>query len=81
VRDIVFDAINTFFALADLVFIGLELVSFAWAGPVGLAVAIVGALVALAQLIWNLISPPPPPPDPIQEFVNGPLTQAGYVKA
>ncbi len=81
VRDIVFDAINTFFALGDAVFLGLELFSFAWAGPVGIAVAVVGAIVALVQLIWNLISPPPPPPDPIQQFIDGPLTQAGFVKA
>ncbi|MCI0394926.1 MAG: transposase, partial [Chloroflexi bacterium] len=39
VRDIVFDSLNTFFALGDLVFIGLEMFSFAWAGPVGLALA------------------------------------------
>lgn len=81
VRDIVFDAINTFFALGDAVFIGLELFSFAWAGPVGIALAVVGAIVALVQLIWNLISPPPPPPDPIQQFIDGPLAAAGFVKA
>jgi len=78
VRDIVFEALNTFFALAGVVFIGLELMSFAWAGPVGLAVAAVGLIVVLVQFIWNLIDPSPPPPDPITEFVNGPMVNAGF---
>jgi hypothetical protein len=81
VRDIVFEALNTFFALAGVVFIGLELMSFAWAGPVGLAVAAIGLIVVLVQFIWNLIDPPPPPPDPITEFVNGPMLHEGFAAA
>jgi hypothetical protein len=78
VRNIVFESINTFFALATVVLIGLELMSFAWAGPVGLAVAVVGLIVVLVQFIWNIIDPPPPPPDPITEFVNGPMVAANF---
>ena len=78
VREIVFEALNTFFALADVVFIGLELFSVGWAGPVGLAIAVVGVIVILVQFIWNLIEPPTPAPDPITEFVNGPMVNQGF---
>ncbi|NIP53104.1 MAG: hypothetical protein GWN61_03305, partial [candidate division Zixibacteria bacterium] len=81
IASIIFESINTFFMLADAVFIGLELMSFAWAGPVGFAVAIVGLLVMLVQFIYQIINPPTPPPDPVQQFVDGPLTQAGFVTA
>lgn len=81
VRDIVFEALNTFFALAEVVLIGLELLSFGWAGPVGLAVAAVGIIIILVQFIWGLIDPPPPPPDPITEFVNGPMVSQGFASA
>ncbi|WP_225765861.1 hypothetical protein [Inquilinus sp. Marseille-Q2685] len=81
VRDIVFEALNTFFALADVVFIGLELLSVGWAGPVGLAIAVVGVIVILVQFIWGLIDPPKPPPDPITEFVDGPMVARGFARA
>jgi hypothetical protein len=80
VKDIVFEALNTFFALADLVFIGLELLSVSWAGPVGLAIAAIGIIILLVQFIWGLIDPPVPPPDPITEFVNGPMVNKGFAK-
>jgi hypothetical protein len=81
VRNIVFEALNTFVALATVVLIGFELASFAWAGPAGLAVAAVGVVILLIQLIWNLIDPPKPPPDPIKEFVTGPMVQKGFATA
>lgn len=81
VRTIVFEALNTFFALASLALIGLELLSVGWAGPVGLAVAVVGVIVILVQFIWNLIDPPTPPPDPITEFVNGPMVAQRFARA
>jgi hypothetical protein len=81
VKNIIFESISTFFALGDVVFLGLEMASFAWAGPVGLAIAVVGILVALVQLIWNIIDPPSPPLDPVEEFVSGPLTAAGFANA
>jgi hypothetical protein len=80
-RDLGFEITSTTLALGETVAIGFELASFAWAGPVGLALAVVGAIVALVQMIWGMSSPPPPPPDPIEVFVDGPLAQAGYVKA
>lgn len=81
VRNIVFEALNTFVALATVVLLGLELMSFAWAGPVGLAVAAVGVVIVLIQFIWNLIDPPAPPADPITEFVNGPMVAKGFATA
>ncbi len=81
VRTIIFEALNTFFALASVVLIGLELLSVAWAGPVGLAVAAIGVIVLLVQFIWNMIDPPKPPPDPITEFVNGPMVAQSFARA
>jgi hypothetical protein len=81
VRNIVFEALNTFVALATVIALGFELASFAAAGPVGIALAVAGVLIAAVQFIWNLIDPPPPPPDPITEFVNGPMVQKGFAKA
>ena len=78
IRNIVFEALNTFLALATLVLIGLELLSFAWAGPAGLAIAAIGVVILLVQFIWNLLDPPPPPKDPVVEFVEGPLREQGY---
>lgn len=80
-RDIVFESLNAFFALAGAVLLGLELASFAWAGPLGIAVAVVGLIIVAVQLIWNLFDPPSPPPDPVKQFVDGPLTRAGFVLA
>jgi hypothetical protein len=81
VRSIIFESLNTFFALASVVLIGLELLSVAWAGPVGLAVAAIGLIVVLVQFIWNMIDPPKPPPDPITEFVNGPMVAQNFATA
>ena len=81
VRNIIFEALNTFIALAAVVLIGFELMSFAWAGPVGLAVAAVGIIIVLVQFIWNLIDPPKPPPDPITEFVDGPMVAQRFARA
>ena len=79
-RDIVFESFNLFFALAGLVFIGLQMWSFAWAGPIGAVFALVGAVVILVQIIWNLVDPPAPPPGPVEQFVNGPLKDKKFTK-
>lgn len=81
VRNIVFEALNTFVALATLVLIGFELMSFAWAGPAGLVVAAIGIVIVLIQFIWNLIDPPKPPPDPIRQFVDGPMVDQNFARA
>jgi len=79
-KTIIFQTLHTMFALAGVVLIGLQLFSFAWAGPMGIGMAVVGIIVVLVEFIWNLIDPPPPPPDPINEFVHGPMEDAGFVK-
>lgn len=81
VRNIVFESINAFVALATAALIGFELMSFAWAGPAGMVVAAIGIVVVLIQFIWGLVDPPTPPADPITNFVNGPMVAAGFATA
>jgi hypothetical protein len=81
VPNIVFEALNTVMALAGTIALGFELASFAWAGPVGIAIAVVGLIIAAIQLIYNLVNPPKPPADPIERFVEGPMTQQRLVDA
>lgn len=78
VQNIVFDSLNTAFALADAVVIGVELFTAAATFPIGIAIAVVGLLVGLIQFLVNLFNPPPPQPDPVKDFVDGPLASAGY---
>lgn len=78
--DIIFESLNLVVAVCGVVFIGLELINFAWAGPVGLFIAAIGIFIAVFQLVWNQTHPPSPPPDPVENFVNGPLQDAGYTK-
>lgn len=79
VREIVFDSVGVFFSVVDAGIIGVDLlVGFAWAGPVGVAVAVAGLLVGLAQFIWSVIDPPKPPADPVDQFISGPLKDAGF---
>jgi hypothetical protein len=77
VANIVFETLNSIVALVSVIAIGLELASFAWAGPVGLVIAAVGLIIAVVQLIYNLVNPPKPPPDPIEDFVSKELAPAG----
>jgi hypothetical protein len=77
----VMEGLNIAFAGADLVCIGLSMLSFSWAGPVGIAVAAIGALVALVQLVVNIIQKPKHQEDDVEKFVYGPLKEAGYVLA
>jgi hypothetical protein len=80
VQDIVFDSLNIVVGVLDAIAIGLEIASVG-AGPFGLIVAAVGALIGFIQFLVDMFHPPPPPPDPIQQFVEGPLTDAGFAKA
>ncbi|QTD96115.1 hypothetical protein [Streptomyces cyanogenus] len=81
IRNVVFEALNAFVGLLTVALIGFELMSFAWAGPAGLALAVVGIIITLVQFIWNLIDPPQPAPDPITEFVDGPMVAKGFATA
>ena len=78
--EIIFDSFNTIFATAEAVFIGLDMLSFSWAGPAGLAIAAVGVIIAVIQLIYNIVNPPKPPPDPVTQFINGPMKNAHLLK-
>lgn len=77
VANIVFEALNTVMAFAVTIALGFEMASFAWAGPVGIAIAVVGLIIAVTQLIYTLVNPPKPPKDTIERFVEGPMTAQG----
>jgi hypothetical protein len=81
--EIAFNAVSVAFALAETVLMGLEIFGeVALAGHIGLAVAVLGLLVLAFQWIWNTyIHPKPPPPDPVEQFITGPLKDAGVVMA
>ena len=81
VPNIIFDSLNLAVALAGTIALGFEMASFAMAGPVGLVIAAIGLIIALVQLLYSLFGPPATPPkDPIQKFVEGPMTTEGLVK-
>ncbi|MGI0119710.1 hypothetical protein [Zooshikella sp. RANM57] len=68
--DIILGSINAAIGLGGCaVAIGV-MAGAAWAGPVGVAVAIVGFVVALIQFLIKLFEPKPPKPDPIGEFTD-----------
>jgi hypothetical protein len=52
------------------------LLSSASAGPIGLAIAVVGLIIFVFKLIWDHFFPTP---TPIEKFVAGPLTSLGLV--
>jgi len=72
--------LNLAVAVFDAVFIGLDLLGVSWAGPIGLALAAIGIIIAIVQFIYNIFHPPPTPPNPIEKFIKGPLTRGGYAK-
>ncbi|NEO87995.1 MAG: FUSC family protein [Spirulina sp. SIO3F2] len=76
--DIIFEAINTSLALASVTLGIMALAGISWAGPVGLAVAIIGAIVAVVQWLIELLIPRPAPPTPIQIFTNNVIIPLGY---
>lgn len=51
----------------------------ACAGPIGLAFAAVGLVIAVVFFLINLFHPNPPP-DPVQAFINDELSKAGFKK-
>ena len=51
----------------------------ACAGPIGLAFAVVGLIVAIVFFIIKLVNPEPPP-DPVQDFIDDELKKAGFKK-
>ena len=72
---IVFNAIYAFFALADAALSFLGAFGFAWAGPVGLAVAVVGLLVVIVNFFYSLFRTKP---NPVKDFVKGPMKGQGF---
>ena len=51
----------------------------ACAGPIGLAIAAIGFVVAIVFFLLKIFHPKPPP-DPVQGFIDGELDEKGYKK-
>lgn len=77
-RDIVLDALNLLALTGELISWGLAMFGFTWAGPMGIAFAVIGGLVLLVQLIWSWISPPK---GPVEQYVDNTLVPAGLASA
>lgn len=75
----VMESLNLTFATLDLTMIGLSICSFSWAGPLGIAIGVIGGVTILIQLLYNIFSPPKHEPDEVEKFIYGPLNDAGYV--
>lgn len=73
-REIVLDALNLVALTGELVAWGVAMCGFTWAGPMGVAFAVMGGLVLLVQLIWSWISPPK---GPVEQYVDNKLVPAG----
>ena len=77
--DAIADGLSTLIGLVGVglgVGIALGLVTSAVAGPIGIALAVIGLVLLIFKWIWDSIFPQP---TPIQLFVNGPLTTLGVV--
>ncbi|KAI6654660.1 hypothetical protein LOD99_1054 [Oopsacas minuta] len=75
---IIFEAFNTLIALSGVIVGVLALAGVAWAGPVGLAIAIIGAIVAIAQWLYEILNPEPPPLSPIQKYTRDVVQDNGF---
>lgn len=73
-REIVLDALNLVALTGELVAWGVAMCGFTWAGPMGMAFAVMGGLVLLVQIFWSWISPPK---GPVEQYVDNKLVPAG----
>ena len=85
--DIAEQAVYLVLAIIDLAVVATGMIAnlagasavAACAGPIGLAIAAVGLVVAVVFFILKLVHPKPPP-DPVQEFIDGELKDHGFKK-
>lgn len=73
---LVFETLKVVLEVERMFALCLPLNEFAWAGPVGLVIAIAGLMVAVFQPAWTYSKPPPL--DPVRLYVSGPLRAAGF---
>lgn len=75
---IIFEAVNTAIGLASATVSLVALAGVAWAGPVGIALAIIGGVVAVIQWLVERFLPKPVPPSPIEIFTRDVINKLGY---
>jgi hypothetical protein len=78
VADIVFASINMFLAAATFA-LSVAAVLGVTTGPLGLVIAVVGIIIALAQWIYSLLHKEPIPPTPIQSFTRIVMEPADFI--
>jgi hypothetical protein len=70
VGDIIFAAINMFVAVVALVVSIMAMMWMAIAGPLGIIIAVIGIVVAIAQWIYELLKKEDIKPSPIARYTN-----------
>lgn len=78
VADIVFASINMFLAAATFA-LSVAAVLGVSTGPLGLVIAIVGIIIAIAQWIYSLLHKEPIPPSPVENFTNNVMKPADLI--
>ncbi|MBD2799326.1 hypothetical protein ID854_02320 [Xenorhabdus sp. M] len=77
--DIIFSSINMIIAGSGLIYSIAVAIGVTSLGPIGIVIAIVGILVAVAQWIYELLKKPKPPISPIQQFTITIMKQNNYI--
>ncbi|CAG8569975.1 17027_t:CDS:2 [Gigaspora margarita] len=77
--EIIFASLTATISLAGVIVTLGFMAGASWAGPVGWIVAVVGAVVAITQLLLELFGPKEIPPHPLQEFHDQVMVAEGYV--
>ncbi|MGI0120426.1 DUF5336 domain-containing protein, partial [Zooshikella sp. RANM57] len=78
IAGIVFETINTLIGLGGVAFGVLALAGMSMAGPIALALAIVGGIVAIVQWLWEIFGPKHIPPSPLQNYTNQVVKPNGF---
>lgn len=73
---VVFETVQLVLEMESMFALGLPLKEFAWAGPVGLVIAISGLMVSVFLPVWIRFEAPPL--DPVRLYISGPLRAAGF---
>ncbi|MCP9269542.1 hypothetical protein M5U04_15965 [Xenorhabdus sp. XENO-1] len=77
--DIIFASINLLVAGAGVATSIAAAMGAAAAGPIGIVIAIVGIVIAIAQWIYELLQKPEPPLSPIQKYTNEIIKPNGLI--
>ncbi|MBU2708443.1 hypothetical protein KCM76_20790 [Zooshikella marina] len=78
IAGIVFETVNTLIGLGGVMFGALALAGMSMAGPIAVALAVVGGIVAIVQWLWEMFGPKHIPPSPIQNYTNKVVKPNGF---